>query len=180
MRIMKLGLYAGLTAAMGLIAGCGVLGSFIEAEIGVTVPVDGTNNTFSKIVTIDTNEIADIRDNRSKIKEGTFKVPSIQVVVESRGTGHLATLGWGQVYVVADGQDFPAEDVDNADAAFEAVPLKTGQTITLDISPAHATRLAETIFSNPKLQAKVIGSTDVGPVNFNAKVIFHVEFEAGL
>ena len=176
----KLGLCAALTASVGLTSGCAAFASFQEGEITKTIEIEGQNTTFDQVVMIDTNEIPEVRDNRDKIIDGTFKVRSIRLQVENIQTSHMATLAWGRFYIMAEGETFPEDTLENADAGFEAVPITEGQEVTLDVSPAHAARMANTIFTSPNLQAKIIGETDVGPVDFSVKVVFEVEFEAGL
>jgi hypothetical protein len=168
-----------LGAALSM-AGCGLVESDFDAKVTVTFKLDATDNTYSNTVLYDLDSEPDIRDNRDRLRDGSGQVSRLQVTLSRIPAENLATFGWGEAYLWADGQPEPEETEDNVLASFSGVPIEEGVVFRMDVNPDQRVRLSKLVFENSKINVKFRGGTDAGPVKFDAAVDLFLEFTAGL
>jgi len=171
----------GLATALVALVGCDTITTDISASVKVDFTVDATGNTYEETFSVNPLEHKDIKDNADKIKSGT--IVKVQVEIISLGAMNAATTASGPHYAKLASASWPDEVAANQLAAFENVPLTVGQVITMTMSTEQNTKLADLLFpeGGPQaVDAKIVGTSDMGPINFEAKAIIDIEVQAGL
>lgn len=188
-------------AALALMAwgseGCSLTEASFDASVEVDAVVDGTDAVFRECVTFDPNDSQDFRDNRDRIEEG--RIANIRVQITNTGPRqpgprqHAATYGYGQIdvrpLVVTDQRD-PVTNCYIREGAPEWVSIAQWEPVVLYpgedpfepiIDNDGVGRLHEWVFDQGQaLEVFFDGTADRGPVNFDFKVRFDLEFTAQL
>ena len=170
--------------------GCGLISKDFDGDVNIEFKVDSTERTYNNVDTVDPDADQDVKENKDKIVAGSGTVQEISIEILSTGAENRATLGSGTVYARvhqegADGKTSPWPDDPNERpvAVFEAVPLIATQNFKLAITPAQRAKLSTLVFGSNgigKVDVKLRVESNDGPVHFEGRITFHVEFTAHL
>ncbi len=175
---MRVREFIGLPLFAIAMSGCGLVATEIDGKVTVEFDVNGDDGvtSWAKEFPVDTNSNDDIKNNRDRLVEGTGTIREVRLeIVQVSGN---AKFGSGEAFVRTAGGAWPMEPY----ATFVQVPLIAGNNFKLSLNADRRAALADLVFdkNNTMLDVKFEGTADQAPARFKAKVIFHVEAEAGL
>lgn len=137
--------------------------------------VQSNSNTISTIVQVDPNENDDVKNNRSKIRNGNVSKIVLQVV--SLGGSNRATTIRGEIQVrpVGSGDNGWITIVSD----WSEVPLLTGNQYTLRLDQTQVQAFNQLVFSADAgaLELRIEGETDNSPVEFMFEIAVELEFQ---
>ena len=126
-------------------------------------------------VTVNTDDNADVRDNRDRIKEGSGKIREISVEIVDLLPENMATFGGGSAKLTKAGEALPEYN----HAQFSGVPIVEDQAFKLDITPERRAEISNLVFTETMITADLAGCAN-DDIAIEARITFFVEFAAGL
>lgn len=170
--------------AVGLLAfgaGCSLLDSDFEGAVTLDFEVLATGRDYDDIEVFDPNDDEDFANNRDRIQDGTIDSMEFTIVNVQPSPTNEATFVFGRADVrLADDPNAPwIEGV----SAWEGIEVFEGNRFFVDVPADQQEQITRLIFDTDaagerRLEVRVTGGADRGPVNFQIRVRLNIVFVA--